>query len=69
MADPLQNIDLPDGLRPDDEPLDEGPDSGLLDVLQHPDHDRPAALDHAEDRDMLAATLRVIPPPHDDTAA
>lgn len=28
-----------------------------------------AALDHAEDRDMLAATLRVIPPPHDDTAA
>ena len=29
---------------------DQRPDRHLLDVLQHPDHDRPAALDHAEDR-------------------
>lgn len=33
-----------------DEPLDEGSDGGLLDVLQHPDHHRAAPLDHPEDR-------------------
>lgn len=33
-----------------DEPLDEGPDGGLLDVLQHPDHHRAAPPDHPEDR-------------------
>ena len=36
-----------------DEPLDERADRGLLDVLQHADDDRPAALKHAEDRRRL----------------
>ncbi len=35
-------------------------DRDLLHVLQHPDHHRPAALDHAEDRGLL---LGQRPPP------
>ena len=36
-----------------DEPLDQGANRGLLDVLQHPDHHRPAPLDHPEDRRLF----------------
>lgn len=37
-----------------DELRDQRLDRHLLDVLQHPDHDRPAALDHPEDRRFFA---------------
>src|SRR3954465_7085564 len=35
--------------------LDQGADRRLLDVLQHPDHDRAAPLQHPEDRRLLLA--------------
>ena len=37
-----------------DEPLDQRPDRGLPDVLQHPDHHRAAPLDHPENRRLFA---------------
>src|SRR5438309_7861852 len=40
--------------------IDQGADRDLLDVLQHPDHDLAAALQHAEDRRLL---LRQGPTP------
>ena len=52
-----------------DEPLDEGPNGGLLDVLRHPDHHRPAPLDHPEDRGVIlqgavpTRALQPSPPP------
>ncbi len=36
-----------------DRSLDQGTDRHLLDVLQHPDHDRATTLDHPEDRRLL----------------
>src|SRR3954468_12076703 len=36
-----------------DRPLDQGTDRHLLDVLQHPDHDLTAPLQHPEDRRLL----------------
>src|SRR4051812_2131968 len=36
-----------------DRPLDQGADRHLLEVLQHPDHDRAAPLQHPEDRRLL----------------
>ena len=49
-----------------DEPLDEGPNGGWLDVLQHPGHHRPALLDHPEDRGFFilqgAAPTRALQP-------
>src|SRR6478752_3182130 len=36
-----------------DRRLDQRADRHLLDVLQHPDHDRAAALQHTEDRRLL----------------
>src|SRR3954453_18630377 len=54
-----------------DRPLDQGADRHLLDVLQHPDHDLAAALQHAEDRRLLLgqrapATLPLQPSPAPD---
>lgn len=51
-------------------PLDQGTNRGLLDVLQHPVHHRPAPLDHPEDRQLFirqdptpARALQAPPPP------
>src|SRR4051812_24292029 len=49
-------------------PLDQGTDRHLLDVLQHPDHDLTAPLQHPQDRRLLLgqrapATLPLQPPP------
>jgi hypothetical protein len=51
-----------------DRPLDQGADRHLLDLLQHPDHDRAATLQHPEDRRLLLgqrspATLPLQTPP------
>src|SRR4051794_24862151 len=53
---------------PGDRLLDQGADRHLLDVLQHPDHDLTAALQHPEDRRLLLgqrapASLPLQPPP------
>ena len=53
-----------------DEPLNQRTDRGLLDVFEHPHDDRPASLDHPEDRGFFilqgaapARTLQASPPP------
>src|SRR5262249_39022170 len=46
-----------------DRPLDQRADGRLLNVLQHPDHDRAAALQHPEDRRLLLGQGPPASPP------
>src|SRR4051794_3744736 len=46
-----------------DRSLDQGTDRDLLDVLEHPDHDRAGALDHAEDGRVLLGQRPATTPP------